>query len=180
MLSFPGDYICSGIARFEEHNQRVVSNVFRFFNRDKGQNGRKKIFLLIAGSYLADDNSEQFYPNYLKDAAATNPDCDFLVLNVDPNDRYFAGVRMPNIPENITLRFLSGIIQPLKSKKFYREIANGLQHFSKVIFCSHTDPLGFLYFHSLHRHCQKQDIDCMTIGAYYTPSPCLYTKRTCY
>ncbi len=177
MFKIPESHTCPNIQANDDLNQREVSNLFREFNHEKGQNGRKKIFLLIAGSHLANDNSEQFYPNYLKDVASNNPDCDFFVLNVDINPEFMRTNRFLKTSENITLRFLSGMIQPLRSPKFYEKIAEGLQHFDKVIFCSHTEPLGFLNFHSLHKHCQKQDIDCMAIGAYYTASPSCIIKE---
>jgi hypothetical protein len=67
---------------------------------------------------------------------------------------------------------LQGNINPLISQNFYSEIGNNLHNFNKVILCSHTDPAGFLYLHSLHKHCQKSEIDCLTIGAYFNNSPC--------
>jgi hypothetical protein len=177
MFNIPESHTCTNIHSNDDRNHRVVSNLFREFDREKGQNGRKKIFLLIAGSYLPNDNSEQFYPNYIKDVASNNPDCDFFVLNVDNNSEFLRTDRFLKTSENLTLRFLSGMIQPLRSPKFYERIAEGLQHFDKVIFCSHTEPLGFLNFHSLHKHCQEQDIDCLTIGAYFTSSPSCIIKE---
>lgn len=52
-----------------------------------------------------------------------------------------------------------------------------MHRFDKVVFCSHTCQVGALDFQPLHRHCQKQDIDCIAIGAYFNKSPCCIIKE---
>lgn len=154
----------------------LQTQVFENFFKQNSDNSRKKVLLVISGSYMEGDDRSQSYPNYLKEMAKSNLDCDFLVLNIDP---HFTTNLSPvgSTQENVNLKFLKGHLNPVKNPQFYSEIGNHLYRFDKVVFCSHTCEVGALDFHSLHRHCQKQDIDCVTIGAYWNRSPCCIIKE---
>jgi hypothetical protein len=110
--------------------------------------------------------------------ARSNPNCDFLVLNIDPNFTTNLSPEVTEKKENVDLKLLKGHLNPAKNPQFYSEIGNNLHRFNKVVFCSHTCPAGALDFHPLHRHCEEKKIDCITIGAYFNQSPCCIIRQT--
>ena len=154
----------------------LETNVFENFLQQNTDPSRKKILLAISGSYINEEDLSQSYPNYLKEMARLNPDCNFLVLNIDP---FFTTNLNPEgaIQDNVNIKFLKGHLSPAKNPQFYSEIENNLKNFDKVILCSHTYELGALDSHALHRHCQKQEIDCITIGAYFNNKPCFIINK---
>jgi len=157
-------------------NKLLETNVFENFFQQNSDQSKKKVLLVISGSYMEGEDRSQSYPNYLKTIAKSNSDCDFLVLNIDPK---FTTNLNPegDIAKNVNLKFLKGHLNPVKNPQFYSEIGNNLHRFDKVVFCSHTCQVGALDFQPLHRHCQKQDTDCITIGAYFNESPCCIIKE---
>lgn len=157
-------------------NKLLETNVFENFFQQNSDQSKKKVLLVISGSYMEGEDRSQSYPNYLKEMAESNPNCDFLVLNIDPN---FTTNLNPegDIAKNVNLKFLKGHLSPAKNPQFYSEIGNNLENFDKVILSSHTHELGALDSHTLHRHCQKNEIDCITIGAYFNASPCLVSSK---
>lgn len=155
--------------------EKEASQAFQNFSAPHQDSSRKKVLLVIAGSKMRDDNDSQYYPNYLKKMAKENPNHDFLVLNVD--NSFLATETDKSVEEsNVKLHLLKGELNPLTSPDFYTKIGDNLQHFDKVVFCSHISKCGHLYFDPLHKHCQKQEIDCITIGAYEEQSPCCIIK----
>ena len=157
-------------------NKLLETNVFENFFQQNSDQSKKKVLLVISGSYMEGEDRSQSYPNYLKEMAESNPNCDFLVLNIDPN---FTTNLNPDgdIAKNVNLKFLKGHLSPAKNPQFYSEIGNNLENFDKVILCSHTCELGALDSHTLHRHCQKNEIDCITIGAYFNDNPCFIISK---
>jgi hypothetical protein len=155
----------------------LETDVFKSFLQKNSDLSRTKALLVISGSHIDGENHSQSYPNYLKEMAKSNPNCDFLVLNIDPNFTTNLSPEGIEIEKNVDLKLLKGHLNPAKNPQFYSEIGNNLQHFDKVIFCSHTCEVGALDFHPLHRHCEKQEIDCITIGAYFNESPCYIISK---
>lgn len=155
----------------------IKTDVFKNFFQKNNDPKRKKVLLVISGSYKDDGCNSQYYPNYLKEMAQSNPNCEFLVLNIDPHFTTNLSPEGIEIEKNVDLKLLKGHLNPAKNPQFYSEIGNNLQHFDKVIFCSHTCEVGALDFHPLHRHCEKQEIDCITIGAYFDYHPCCIIKE---
>ena len=130
----------------------LETQCFENFLQQNTDPSRKKILLAISGSYINEEDLSQSYPNYLKEMARLNPDCNFLVLNIDP---FFTTNLNPegDIAKNVNLKFLKGHLSPAKNPQFYSEIGNNLENFDKVILSSHTHELGALDSHALHRHC---------------------------
>lgn len=155
----------------DNDNKLLETKVFKNFLLQNSDDSRKKVLLVISGSYMEGEDRSQSYPNYLREMAQSNPDCDFLVLNIDPN---FTTNLNPegDIAKNVNLKFLKGHLNPVKNPQFYSEIGNNLYRFDKVVFCSHTYQLGVFEFNSLPLHCKTQGTDCITIGAYWNQSPC--------
>lgn len=161
----------------QDYDKKLLeTNVFENFFQQNSDQSKKKVLLVISGSHIDEEDRSQSYPNYLKTIAKSNPDCDFLVLNIDPN---FTTNLNPegDIADNVNLKFLRGYLSPAKNPQFYSEIGNNLQNFDKVILCSHTHELGALDSHTLHKHCQKNEIDCITIGAYFNDKPCFVINK---
>jgi len=168
----------------QDDDKRLLdTKVFESFFQKKNDSLRQKVLLVISGSYIAkrgDKNEEldsQFYPNYLKKMAQSNPNCDFLVLNIDPNFTTNLSPEVTEKKENVDLKLLKGHLNPAKNPQFYSEIGNNLHRFNKVVFCSHTCQDGALDFNPLHHHCREQGIDCITIGAYFDYHPCCIIKE---
>ena len=157
-------------------NKLLETNVFENFFQQNSDQSKEKVLLVISGSHIDEEDRSQSYPNYLKEMAESNPNCDFLVLNIDP---YFTTNLNPegDIAKNVNLKFLKGHLSPAKNPQFYSEIGNNLENFDKVILSSHTHELGALDSHTLHRHCQKNEIACITIGAYFNASPCFVSSK---
>jgi hypothetical protein len=161
----------------ESDKNLLETDVFKNFLQKNSDPSRQKVLLIISGSHIDGENHSQSYPNYLKEMSKSKPDCDFLVLNIDPNFTTNLSPEGIEIEKNVDLKLLKGYLNPTKNPQFYSEIGNNLQHFDKVIFCSHTCEVGVLDFHPLHRHCEKQGIDCITIGAYFNESPCCIISK---
>jgi hypothetical protein len=161
----------------QNDDELLKTKVFEDFFQQKNDSERKKILLVISGSYIEGEDHSQSYPNYLKEMAQSNYNCDFLVLNIDPKFATNLNPADIEIEKNVDLKFLKGHLNPVKNPQFYSEIGNNLHRFDKVVFCSHTCQVGALDFHPLHRHCQKQGTDCITIGAYFNESPCCIIKE---
>jgi hypothetical protein len=161
----------------ESDKNLLETDVFKNFLQKNSDPSRQKALLVISGSHIEGENNSQSYPNYLKEMSKSKPDCDFLVLNIDPNFTTNLSPEGIEIEKNVDLKLLKGYLNPAKNPQFYSEIGNNLQHFDKVIFCSHTCEVGALDFHPLHRHCEKQGIDCITIGAYFNESPCCIISK---
>ena len=161
----------------ESDKNLLETDVFKNFLQKNSDPSRQKALLVISGSHIDGENHSQSYPNYLKEMSKSKPDCDFLVLNIDPNFTTNLSPEGIEIEKNVDLKLLKGYLNPTKNPQFYSEIGNNLQHFDKVIFCSHTCEVGALDFHPLHRHCEKQGIDCITIGAYFNESPCCIISK---
>lgn len=161
----------------DNDKELLENNVFKHFLQQNSDQSRQKVLLVISGSHIDKEDRSQSYPNYLKEMAESNPNCDFLVLNIDPD---FTTNLNPegDIAENVNLKFLKGHLSPAKNPQFYSEIGNNLENFDKVILSSHTHELGALDSHTLHRHCQKNEIDCITIGAYFNDSPCFIASES--
>ena len=63
----------------------IKTDVFKSFLQKNSDPTRKKVLLVISGSHKDDGCNSQYYPNYLKEMAQSNSNCDFLVLNIDPH-----------------------------------------------------------------------------------------------
>ena len=161
----------------DDDKKLLETDVFESFFQKKSDSSRKKILLVISGSHKDDGCNSQYYPNYLKEMARSNPDCDFLVLNIDPHFTTNLSPEVTEKKENVDLKLLKGHLNPAKNPQFYSQIGNNLHRFNKVVFCSHTCQVGALDFNPLHHHCQEKEIDCITIGAYFDYHPCCIIKE---
>lgn len=110
----------------DQNNDKELlkTKVFENFFEQKNDTSRKKVLLVISGSHKDEEDRSQSYPNYLKAMAQSNPNCDFLVLNIDPEFTTNLSPEGIEIERNVDLKFLKGHLNPVKNPRFYSEIGN--------------------------------------------------------